>query len=84
MQTSSSKKGPPYSIYDERRHVGVGDNRVSNVSNPEFPGHYHGEENAWDLTKFKQVRSNRQIIFRLAKRQLFVKLTPGCKDRDFS
>jgi len=49
-------------MYEKRRHIHVGHEKVDHISNPEFPGHYHDEENAWDLAKFKQVRRNRKII----------------------
>ncbi len=49
------QKPLPKSVYDPRRHVGVHAERVSDVSNTEYPGHYPGEDHSWDLEKFKKV-----------------------------
>ncbi|KAL4082088.1 DNA-directed RNA polymerase [Scleroderma yunnanense] len=58
--------------FDPRRHVGVHPERVSHVSSTDYPGHYPGEDDSWDLKKFKKrlaVRverlSNRSIDFDL-------------------
>ncbi|KAF9059204.1 insert subdomain of RNA polymerase alpha subunit [Rhodocollybia butyracea] len=37
-----------------RRLVGIGAERISNVADSEFPGHYPNEDNSWDLEKFKR------------------------------
>ena len=39
----------------DRRIVGVQPERVTNVSSTDFPGHYPGEDNSWDLQAFKKV-----------------------------
>ncbi|KAF8655579.1 hypothetical protein AX16_003000 [Volvariella volvacea WC 439] len=58
--------------WDPRRLVGIHKERVTNVSSTDFPGHYPGEDHAWDLDKFKEklkVRvtrlSNRSVEFDL-------------------
>ncbi|KAH9044336.1 DNA-directed RNA polymerase [Lactarius pseudohatsudake] len=43
--TSTSK-------YNPRRHVGLSEERVTDVSSTDFPGHYPGEDHSWDLKKF--------------------------------
>ncbi|CAK5275833.1 unnamed protein product [Mycena citricolor] len=40
--------------FDSRRLVGIRAERVTDVSNREFPGHYPGEDLSWDLEKFRQ------------------------------
>lgn len=50
----SSSQLPP-SVFNPRRHVNVQPERVSDVSNTEYPGHYPDEDHSWDLQKFKQV-----------------------------
>jgi len=45
--TSTSK-------YDPRVHVGLSEERVTDVSSTDFPGHYPGEDHSWDLRKFKK------------------------------
>ncbi|KAJ4495007.1 DNA-directed RNA polymerase [Lentinula edodes] len=45
-----------------RRLVGIGAERVSHVSNTEFPGHYPDEDHSWNLESFKKnltVRTHR-------------------------
>lgn len=44
---------------DARRLVGVHAEHVSNVSSKDFPGHYPGEDNSWDLGRFKKVSTLR-------------------------
>jgi DNA-directed RNA polymerase I and III subunit RPAC1 len=43
------------SKYDPRVHVGLLEERVTNVSSTDFPGHYPDEDHSWDLAKFKKV-----------------------------
>ncbi|OSX61381.1 hypothetical protein POSPLADRAFT_1057137 [Postia placenta MAD-698-R-SB12] len=50
----SSSQLPP-SVFNPRRHVNVQPERVSDVSNTEYPGHYPDEDHSWDLQKFKQT-----------------------------
>lgn len=45
--TSTSK-------YDPRIHVGLSEERVTDVSSTDFPGHHPGEDHSWDLGKFKK------------------------------
>jgi DNA-directed RNA polymerases I and III subunit RPAC1 len=47
--TSSPKQ------YNPREHVGLLEERVTNVSSTDFPGHYPDEDHSWDLKKFKKV-----------------------------
>ena len=47
--TSTSKQ------YNSREHVGLLEERVTNVSSTDFPGHYPDEDHSWDLKKFKKV-----------------------------
>jgi hypothetical protein len=47
--TSQSKQ------YNPRIHVGLLEERVTNVSSTDFPGHYPDEDHSWDLAKFKKV-----------------------------
>jgi len=42
-------------IYNPRRHVGVHAEHISDVSSRDFPGHYPGEDNSWNLDLFRQV-----------------------------
>jgi hypothetical protein len=51
----SRTAGP--SVTDERRHIKVLPERVTDVSSTDFPGHYPGqeEEHSWDLARFKKV-----------------------------
>ncbi|KAH7916104.1 DNA-directed RNA polymerase [Hygrophoropsis aurantiaca] len=58
--------------FDTRRHVGVHAEQVSHVSSTDYPGHYPGEDNSWDLDAFKkrlnlkvQRLSNRSVAFDL-------------------
>ncbi|KAH9485878.1 DNA-directed RNA polymerases I and III subunit RPAC1 [Psilocybe cubensis] len=44
----------PSQTFDNRRLVGIHAERVTNVSNNEFPGHYPGEDHSWNLEKFKK------------------------------
>ncbi|KAJ4500687.1 DNA-directed RNA polymerase [Lentinula lateritia] len=47
---------------NSRRLVSIGAERVSHVSNTEFPGHYPGEDHSWNLDSFKKnltVRTHR-------------------------
>jgi hypothetical protein len=41
--------------YNPRVHVGLLEERVTNVSSTDFPGHYPDEDHSWDLKKFKKV-----------------------------
>jgi DNA-directed RNA polymerase I and III subunit RPAC1 len=54
--TSQSKQ------FDPRVHVGFLEERVTNVSGTDFPGHYPDEDHSWDLTKFKKVCKNRHAL----------------------
>ena len=42
-------------IYNPRRHVGIHPEHISDVSSRDFPGHYPGEDNSWDLDLFRKV-----------------------------
>ena len=42
--------------FDKRRLVGILPERVTNVSNTEYPGHYPDEDFSWNLSNFKKVR----------------------------
>jgi hypothetical protein len=46
----------PSQSFDKRRLVGVLPERITNVSNREFPGHDPNHDFAWNLLKFKKVR----------------------------
>ncbi|KAH9974203.1 DNA-directed RNA polymerase [Russula vinacea] len=66
MASTSTKQ------YNPRFHVGLLEERVTNVSSTDFPGHYPDEDHSWDLTKFKkrlqvkiQKLSSRSIEFDL-------------------
>ena len=41
---------------DPRRLVGIKAERVTHISNTDFPGHYPDEDHTWDLSKFTKVR----------------------------
>ena len=43
-------------IYNPRRHVGIHAEHISDVSSRDFPGHYPGEDNSWNLDHFREVR----------------------------
>ena len=42
-------------IYNPRRHVGIHAEHISDVSSRDFPGHYPGEDNSWNLDHFREV-----------------------------
>jgi DNA-directed RNA polymerases I and III subunit RPAC1 len=46
---------PPQSFHKQRL-VGIQAERVTHVSDTEFPGHYPHEDFSWNLSKFKKVR----------------------------
>ena len=48
----------PSKQFNPRVHVGLLEERVTNVSSTDFPGHYPDEDHSWDLTKFKKVCLN--------------------------
>ena len=48
----------PAETFDERRLVGVKEERVTNVSSTDYPGHYAGEDHSWNLQNFKKVPSD--------------------------
>ncbi|CAN6623809.1 DNA-directed RNA polymerases I and III subunit RPAC1 [Trichomonascus vanleenenianus] len=39
---------------DRRNIVGIEHDRVTNTTSTDFPGHFPGEDNSWDLEKFKK------------------------------
>jgi len=43
-------------IYNPRRHVGIHAEHISDVSSRDFPGHYPGEDNSWNLDLFRRVK----------------------------
>ncbi|KAF5375623.1 hypothetical protein D9757_008522 [Collybiopsis confluens] len=51
-----------------RRLVGIQPERVTNVSNTEFPGHYPDEDHSWDLHKFRESLKVR--VQRLSRRSI--------------
>ena len=53
---ASSSQLLPAAVLSPRRHVNLHAERVSDVSSTEYPGHYPGEDHAWDLARFKEVR----------------------------
>lgn len=42
---------------DRRKIVGINKETVTNVSSTDFPGHYFGEQHAWDLDLFSETFS---------------------------
>ncbi|GAA6025201.1 hypothetical protein JCM10207_001488 [Rhodosporidiobolus poonsookiae] len=44
---------PQHTTTDDRNLVRIGKERVESVSATDFPGHYPGESNHWDLDSFK-------------------------------
>jgi hypothetical protein len=44
-------------IYNPRRHVGIHAEHISDVSSRDFPGHYPGEDNSWNLDLFRKVEN---------------------------
>jgi len=52
----------PTETFDERRLVGVKEERVTNVSSTDYPGHYAGEDHSWNLQKFNKVRSEMLLL----------------------
>ncbi|KAL8933361.1 MAG: hypothetical protein Q9211_005822 [Gyalolechia sp. 1 TL-2023] len=40
---------------DARKIVGLNNERVTNVTSTDFPGHYPGEDHSWDLDEFKNT-----------------------------
>ena len=45
-------------IYNPRRHVGIRAEHISDVSSRDFPGHYPGEDNSWNLDHFREVKNS--------------------------
>ncbi|ODQ65204.1 RBP11-like subunits of RNA polymerase [Nadsonia fulvescens var. elongata DSM 6958] len=45
---------PSITDKDRRNLVGIEHDRVTDVKSTDFPGHYPGEDNSWDLAKFRQ------------------------------
>ncbi|KAG6843807.1 hypothetical protein H0H87_000232 [Tephrocybe sp. NHM501043] len=45
---------PSRNEIDPRRLVGVHAERITNVSNTDYPGHYPGEDHSWNLEKFQE------------------------------
>lgn len=43
--------------------VGINPETVSNVAATDFPGHYPGEDNSWDLDRFREVLAKRRSVF---------------------
>ena len=41
--------------FEKRRHAGIPPERVTNVSNTEYPGHYPDEDLSWNLSNLKKV-----------------------------
>lgn len=60
----------PSQTFDKRRLVGIQPERVTNVSNTEYPGHYPDEDHSWNLEHFKKVRRlvEKNPLFFLKKR----------------
>ena len=54
--TSTSSK------YDPRVHVGLSEERVTDVSSTDFPGYHPDEDHSWDLRKFKKVCKKSFVI----------------------
>jgi DNA-directed RNA polymerase I and III subunit RPAC1 len=54
--SARSFKQPSQDEIERRRLVGINPETVSNVVSTDFPGHYPGEDNSWNLDTFKQVR----------------------------
>lgn len=48
-------------IYNPRRHVGIHAEHISDVSSSDFPGHYPGEDNSWNLDLFRKVKLNSSL-----------------------
>ena len=46
----------PPQTFHKHRLVGIQPERVTNVSNTDYPGHYPQGDFSWNLSKFKQVR----------------------------
>ena len=46
----------PSQTFDKRRLVGIQPERITNVSDTEYPGHYPDEDHSWNLENFKKVR----------------------------
>ncbi|KAM7205492.1 DNA-directed RNA polymerase, insert domain containing protein [Naviculisporaceae sp. PSN 640] len=44
---------PSQEEQDRRNTVGIGPERVTNVTSTDFPGHYPGEDHSWDLDLFR-------------------------------
>ncbi|KAI0285482.1 DNA-directed RNA polymerase [Russula aff. rugulosa BPL654] len=59
---------PQFTQYNPRFHVGLLEERVTNVSSTDFPGHYPDEDLSWDLAKFKKKLQVK--IYKLSKRSV--------------
>ena len=70
------------SLYNPRRHVGIHAERVSDVADTEFPGHYPNEDHSWDLQKFKKVITVISALGRVTH-TVFVDRTSKSKFNDF-
>ena len=60
----------PSQTFNKRRLVGILPERITNVSDTEYPGHYPNKDFSWNLSKFEkklnvkiQRLSNRSIEF---------------------
>ncbi|KAK0670388.1 DNA-directed RNA polymerase [Cercophora samala] len=47
-------KPPTQEELEKRKIVGINLETVTDVSSSDFPGHYPGEDHAWDIERFKQ------------------------------
>ncbi|KAJ4296137.1 DNA-directed RNA polymerase core subunit rpc40 [Collariella sp. IMI 366227] len=47
-------KPPTQEELERRKIVGIHDETVTDVTSTDFPGHYPGEEHAWDIDYFRQ------------------------------
>ncbi|KAF2753204.1 putative DNA-directed RNA polymerase I and III subunit Rpc40 [Pseudovirgaria hyperparasitica] len=44
---------PSEEAIQKRRIIGIGTETVSNITSTDFPGHWPGEDNSWDVDKFR-------------------------------
>merc|ERR1711939_544153 len=46
---------PSQAELDRRRTVGINAETVTDITSTDFPGHYPGEDHAWDALKFREA-----------------------------
>ena len=67
----------PSQSFDKRRLVGILPERITNVSNTDFPGHDPKVDSSWNLSKFKKVRCATRQFFFLVVEKIYALFAKG-------